>query len=222
MEAKSAAKFISFEGIDGCGKSTMLALVSQWLDGAGITHIKTREPGGSPLGEAIRAILLDSSHTDMDSMTEVLLYGASRAQHVKEVIRPALDRGLWVLTDRYADATLAYQGYGRGLNLERLRRLHEWSTDDFWPDVTLLFDCDVETAARRRDKRADTPDRLELLDRAFHQKVRDGYLALAACEPKRFLTVDSGASLDEVTQTLRSLFQERLLHTCDSSRESCK
>lgn len=212
MERKPPAKFLSFEGIDGCGKSTLLTYVSEWLDGASIPHIRTREPGGTKLGEAIRDILLDSSFANMDSTTEVLLYSASRAQHVRELIRPSLEQGLWVLSDRYVDATLAYQGYGRGINPERLRGLHEWSTGSLWPDATFLFDCDIETAFDRRNRRSGTPDRLELQHKKFHDDVRNGYLSLAEAEPDRFMVLDSSRPLDEVVQGLRSLFEKWLHH----------
>ncbi|MGV8074950.1 MAG: dTMP kinase [Syntrophobacteraceae bacterium] len=212
MEQKTA-KFLSFEGIDGCGKSTLLTCVSNWLDTAGIQHIKTREPGGTLIGDAIRGILLDPSFADMDALTEILLYSASRTQHVKEVIRPALDQNLWVLTDRYVDATLAYQGYGRGLDLKQLRSLHEWSTESLWPDLTFLFDCSIETALERREQRNGIPDRLELQHGKFHENVRKGYLSLAAAEPDRFLLLDSGRPLEEVTECLHSLFQDWLCRT---------
>lgn len=206
----SSASFVSFEGIDGCGKSTLLAQLSTWLEGLGARHIKTREPGGTRLGEALRDILLDSSFSAMHSWTEILLYAAGRAQHVKEVVRPALDQGLWVLSDRYVDATLAYQGYGRGLDLDRLRKIHEWSSEGLWPDVTVLLDCDVATAFERRQHREDEPDRLERQSEAFHERVRAGYLALARGAPHRFIVLDAGRPLMEVTRDFRLIFEQRL------------
>jgi dTMP kinase len=129
----SRARFVSFEGIDGCGKSTLISQLSKWLDEAGIRYILTREPGGTLLGERIRGLLLDPAHKTMGPHAEVLLYTASRAQLVHEVIHPALREGLWVLTDRYIDATLAYQGYGRGLELDGLRRIQDWATQSLRP-----------------------------------------------------------------------------------------
>lgn len=203
------ALLISFEGIDGCGKSTLLAQLSSWLDREEVGHIKTREPGGTPLGETIRTILLDSSRRDMETWAEALLYAASRAQLVRELIRPALNQGLWVLADRYADATLAYQGYGRGLDLERLAAIHKWSTEAVWPDCTVLLDCSVETACRRRSNRGCEPDRLEQQERSFHERVAAGYLKLAAEAPQRFLVLDANRPLTQVIDEFRLLFWTR-------------
>lgn len=204
------AKFVSFEGIDGCGKSTVMERLSEWLDEAGIPHIRTREPGGTTLGEKIRGLLLDPENKGMDWRTEVMLYTASRAQLVGEVIRPALKAGKWVLADRYIDATLAYQGYGRGLDLEPLRRMQDWAVDGLTPDATVLLDCDVELAFGRMRGRNERPDRMELESRAFHQKVRRGYLELAAAEPRRIIVLDVSRPLDEVIADFRAIYQERL------------
>lgn len=205
-----AAIFVSFEGIDGCGKSTLLAQLSTWLDAAGIPHIRTREPGGTALGEAARSMVLDSSFSGMHPWSEALIYAAGRAQHVFEVIMPALEAGQWVLSDRFADATLAYQGYGRGLDPRCLRDIHRWSAGDLWPHVTVLLDCAVETAMERRDRRPSGPDRLERQDTAFHQRVRNGYLELATTEPDRFVMLDASQSLAHVIENFRALFQQRL------------
>ena len=156
------AKFISFEGIDGCGKSTLMDQLSNWLTRAGIPCVRTREPGGTPIGEKIREILLDPAFPEMSSRAEVLLYSASRAQLTDQVIVSAMKKGSWVLTDRFVDATFAYQGFGRGFDLERLRIIQEWTTKDLWPDKTILLDCDIDTAmARLADSgwRRPRPDR---------------------------------------------------------------
>jgi dTMP kinase len=200
------ARFISFEGIDGCGKTTLLAQLSAWLEGAGIAHIKTREPGGTVLGERIRDLLLDPSHGSMDQRAEVFLYTASRSQLAQEVIVPALQRGLWVLADRYIDATLAYQGFGRGLDLERLHQIQEWATHGLWPHHTILVDCDVDIALTRLNGRQENPDRMEQEERAFHQRVRDGYLELARSEPLRFLILDGSKDQAAVIGELRKHF----------------
>jgi dTMP kinase len=200
------ARFVSFEGIDGCGKSTLLACLSGWLEAARIPHITTREPGGTAVGERIRDLLLDASFSNMDLRVEVLLYTASRAQHAAQVIRPALEKGLWVLSDRYSDATLAYQGFGRGLDLEVLRRIQIWATHGLTPDHTILVDCDIDLASRRMQKRKEDLDRIELEERAFHERVRDGYLQLARLEPERFLLVDGGRELDAVQEDFRCRF----------------
>ena len=203
------AVFVSFEGIDGCGKSTLLSQMSGWLERAGISHLKTREPGGTPMGEAARSMLLDSSFSGMHPWTEALLYAAGRTQHVFDVILPALREKRWVLTDRFADATLAYQGYGRGLDVERLLDIHRWSTGDLWPDVTILLDCEVATAMERRGLRREGPDRVEQQDTAFHERVRDGYLKLAAAEPSRFLVLDANGPLEKVAADLHTLIRRR-------------
>ncbi|MHC1728627.1 MAG: dTMP kinase [Syntrophobacteraceae bacterium] len=195
------AKFISFEGIDGCGKSTLMDQLSRWLTTAGIPFIRTREPGGTRIGERVREILLDPASSEMSSRAEVLLYSASRAQLTDEVIVPAMKKGTWVLTDRFVDATFAYQGFGRGFDLDRLWGIQEWTTRDLWPSKTILLDCDIETAMGRMGGRnGGDLDRIEQENRIFHQKVRNGYLSLAQKEPKRFLVLDASKPLDEVIE----------------------
>lgn len=193
------AKFISFEGIDGCGKSTLMEQLSHWLATAGIPCLLTREPGGTPIGEKIRELLLNPASEAMSSRAEVLLYSASRAQLTDEVIVPAMKKGVWVLTDRFVDATFAYQGYGRGQDMDRLKAIQEWTTRDLWPDKTILLDCDIDTAMERIAARnGGELDRIEQEARVFHQKVRKGYLALADAEPSRFLVLDASKPLEEV------------------------
>ncbi len=194
------AKFISFEGVDGCGKTTLMEHLSRWLEKAGIPYIVTREPGGTRIGEKVRGLLLDPSSTEMSGRTEVLLYTASRAQLVDEIIVPNVKKGVWVLTDRFADATFAYQGYGRGFDLDRLRTIQEWATRGVWPDKTILLNCSVETAVNRIGIRNGEKDRIESESIAFHKKVRDGYLALAEMEPERFLVLDADKPLEEVIE----------------------
>jgi dTMP kinase len=203
--------FITFEGPEGSGKSTQIQRAGAWLRELGRECIVTKEPGGTPISDRIRAILLDSAATGMDAMTELMLYAASRRQHVVEVIRPALQRGVTVLCDRYTDATVAYQGYGRRLDLDRLQTLNQWATDGVKPDLTLLFDIDEETGLARAHARNAGMDvdegRLEQEDIRFHRRVREGYLSLAAAEPARFAIVDGNGSIEEVftraTDTLR-------------------
>jgi dTMP kinase len=172
----------------------------------------TKEPGGTPISDRVRAILLDSAAAGMDATTELLLYAASRRQHVVEVIQPALQRGVPVLCDRYTDATLAYQGYGRLLDLDRLQTLNQWATDGVKPDLTLLFDLDEEaglTRAHARNAGMEVDEsRFELEDLRFHRRVREGYLSLAAAEPERFAIVEAMGSIDEVfARTLETLRQ---------------
>lgn len=205
------ARFISFEGVDGCGKSTVMDQMSGWLQAEGIPHIRTREPGGTALGEKIRALLLDPSHGDMHPQAEVLLYTASRAQLAAQVIQPALADGRWVLSDRYTDATLAYQGYGRGMDLAALRRIQEWATGGLQPHHTVLLDCDLRVAFQRMEAREGAPDRMEQEQESFHRRVREGYLQLAGAEPERFFILDAGKPLEEVLDGFRDDFWLPLL-----------
>ena len=202
--------FITFEGPEGSGKSTQIRHLGDWFAAAGRTCVVTKEPGGTPISDRIRAILLDSAAAGMDATTELLLYAASRRQHVVEVIRPALDRGLPVFCDRYTDATVAYQGYGRLLDLDRLQTLNQWATDGLRPDLTLLFDIDeaagLARAHARNSAMAVDEGRFEAEDLRFHRRVREGYLAMAIAEPRRFATIDAHGSIDEVfARTLDAL-----------------
>ena len=201
------AKLISFEGIDGCGKSTLMERLANWLSRAGIPFVRTREPGGTPIGEKIREILLDPGSAEMSSRAEVLLYSASRAQLTDQVIVASMKKGSWVLTDRFVDATFAYQGFGRGFDLTRLRIIQEWTTKDLWPDKTILLDCDIDVAMSRvRKREGEVRDRIEQEDRLFHEKVRKGYLALAETEPERFIVLDASRPLEEVIEEFYERF----------------
>jgi dTMP kinase len=205
--------FITFEGPEGSGKSTQIQRVGAEFRTMRGECIVTKEPGGTPISDRIRAILLDSAATGMDATTELLLYAASRRQHVVEVIRPALERGVTVFCDRYTDATLAYQGYGRLLDLDRLQTLNRWATDSLQPDLTLLFDLDEATGLARAHARnaGMTVDegRFEAEDLRFHRRVREGYLALAQAEPKRFAIVDATGSIDEVFERTSATLRAR-------------
>jgi dTMP kinase len=205
--------FITFEGPEGSGKSTQIQRVGAWMRERGRDCIVTKEPGGTPISDRVRAILLDSAASNMDAMTELLLYAASRRQHVVEVIRPAHQSGRVVLCDRYTDATLAYQGYGRRLDLEKLQTLNQWATDGLRPELTLLFDIDEATGlARAHARNAEmTVDegRFEAEDLRFHRRVREGYLALALAEPRRFATVDAHGTIDEVFARTLATLEER-------------
>lgn len=204
--------FITFEGPEGSGKTTQVRRVGDTLRATGVDCIVTKEPGGTPLADQIRAILLHSENS-MDRLTELLLYAASRRQHVVEVIRPALNRGELVLCDRFTDATLAYQGFGRLLDLDRLRGLNDWVTDSLVPDLTLLFDIEEEAGLRRARSRnaAATKDegRFEAEDVRFHRRVREGYLALATAEPQRFAIIDASGSIEEVYERTMAVLRKR-------------
>lgn len=193
--------FITFEGIDGCGKTTQLRrLAPRFSD-----PVITKEPGGTPTADRIRAILLDAG-SKLDPLAEVFLFAASRHQHVVEVIKPALDLGRTVLCDRYTDATLAYQGFGRLLDLDRLRALNDWATGSLRPDKTLLFDLDEETGLRRARGRGGDELRFEAEDLRFYRRVREGYLALAASEPKRFVVIDASGTIEDVGKRVDEVF----------------
>ncbi len=205
--------FITFEGIEGSGKTTQQRLVADALRANGRTVVMTKEPGGTPLADRIRAILLDSANV-IDPIAEVFLFAASRRQHTMEVIEPALERGEVVLCDRYADSTLAYQGFGRLIDLDRLRTLNDWATDALVPHATLLFDLPEEIGLGRANSRnaVATRDegRFEAEDLRFHRRVREGYLAMAVAEPKRYRVVDANGTVDEVFARTRAALPELL------------
>jgi dTMP kinase len=200
-------RFITFEGIDGSGKTTQFRLLARWLRDRGKDVVETVEPGGTPIGQQIRRILLDPASADMQPRTELLLYFASRAQNVDQVIRPALDSGTIVLCDRFTDSTLVYQGCGRGLDMDVVRDLDRIACRGLKPDVTLLIDIDPETSlarARRRNERVGAAEsRIDEESVAFHERVRQGYLALAKAEPDRIRVIDGRAPVGEVGQLIR-------------------
>jgi dTMP kinase len=211
---------ITFEGIEGSGKSTQLErLADRWREAAGGDVVTTREPGATGLGRSLRRLLLRVEETPLDPWAELLLYVADRAQHLTEVVLPALAGGRTVLCDRYLDATLAYQGHGRGLDLDAIRDLHRRPPLDLRPRRTLLFDLDPGAALRRarlRDsERGATIDegRFEAERLEFHERVRAGYLELAAAEPDRFRVVDAGGDMDRVTERVEQALADLLEDT---------
>jgi dTMP kinase len=190
--------FITFEGPEGSGKTTQIGLLAQALAARGHRVVTTREPGGTRIGDAVRAVLLDNRHTEMSERAEALLFNAARAQHVDEVIRPALARGETVLCDRYGDSTLAYQGYGHGQPLEPLRALIAYATGGLTPHATIYLDLDVQTGlARKRAGAGDAWNRMEEKALAYHEAVRGGYLQMAAESP-RWLVVDARQGVEAV------------------------
>lgn len=195
-------KFITLEGIDGAGKSSHLAWIADRLRRAGRDVVVTREPGGTPLGEKLREILLRDS---MDAGSETLLIFAARQAHLAQVVRPALARGAWVVSDRFTDATFAYQGGGRGFPVDKLRILEAWVQEGLQPDLTLYFDIPVSTGQARLKKAQGTPDRFEREDAAFHERVRAVYLERAGQFPQRFRVIDASKSIGEVKVTLENI-----------------
>jgi dTMP kinase len=207
-------RFITFEGGEGSGKTTQIKLAADWLKERGISALSTAEPGGTPLGRKIREVLLNRGSWTIGAEAELLLFAAARAQHVRETILPALEERQWVLCDRFADATLAYQGFGRGLDTAFIRSLNDFSACSLKPDLTLLFDLPVETGLARAKKRTAgvrpeaAEDRFEQEDLAFHGRIRQGYLTLAAAEPDRFRIIDGAADAGKVHEGVRRRLTE--------------
>ena len=195
------ARFITFEGVDGAGKSTGLEWFVNALRQRGIDLQVTREPGGTPLGEQLREILL---HQPMHAETEAMLMFAARREHVEQVIRPALQRGTWVISDRFSDASFAYQGGGRGVPLAKLEQLEQWVHGDLQPDLTLLFDIPIEVARQRLNNNASL-DKFEREQGEFFERVRQAYLARAAKMPQRYAVIRAEKSLDEVQRQLADI-----------------
>jgi len=201
--------FITFEGPEGSGKTTQIKQLAEFLRERGQDVVCTREPGGTPISDQIRAVITNLENTAMHPRTEILLFQASRAQHVEELIRPASQAGKLVLCDRYADSTLAYQGDGHGYDLDLLRKLIDFATGGLHPDLTLLLDVDVEAGLRRKQRGAEW-NRLDAYALEFHRRVRDGYFELARLNPERWVMVDAGRSPDLVQADLRRILSERL------------
>jgi len=207
--------FITFEGIEGSGKSTQIALLANYLSARGIRNVLTREPGGTLIGDQVRKILLDPANRSLDPTAELLLYAASRAQHLREIILPALANGMTVLCDRFSDATLAYQGYGRRLDIEMIRSLDRIVTTGMRPDLTILFDIEATMGiARARGRNnslgLEAEARFENEELVFHDRVRQGYLKLVAQEPARFRIVDASGTSEAVQEQVRKIVDERL------------
>lgn len=202
---------ISFEGPEGAGKSSILEAILPLLEEKEIPYITTREPGGVDIAEQIRQVILDPDHTSMDAKTELLLYIASRRQHLVERVLPALAVGKVVLMDRFIDSSVAYQGYGRGLSVEAIEWLNQFATDGLKPDLTLYFDLDVEEGLARIARNHEREvNRLDLEGLELHQKVRQGYLALAEKEPERIVKIDASQSFEAVLADVLTILEKRL------------
>ena len=202
---------ISFEGPEGAGKSSILEAILPLLEEKEIPYITTREPGGVDIAEQIRQVILDPDHTSMDAKTELLLYIASRRQHLVERVLPALAAGKVVLMDRFIDSSVAYQGYGRGLSVEDIEWLNQFATDGLKPDLTLYFDLDVEEGLARIARNHEREvNRLDLEGLELHQKVRQGYLALAEKEPERIVKIDASQPFEAVLADVLTILEKRL------------
>ncbi|MFT7560348.1 MAG: dTMP kinase [Flavobacteriales bacterium] len=198
-------KFITVEGTEGVGKTTNIELIRKLINERGVELVSTREPGGTFLAEEIREMLLAKREEQVNPTAELLLVFAARAQHIQEVIEPALARGAWVLSDRFTDATFAYQGYGRGLSLDTISLLEGLVQGELQPDITILLDIDVELGLERARSRAEL-DRFESEALSFFERVRTGYLSRAKSQPERFRLVDAGQSLEKVQADITELF----------------
>ena len=200
---------LSFEGIEGCGKTTQIRALARRLRALGYQVVETREPGGVPISEQIRTVLLNPSNRGMDARCEVFLYLASRAQHLAEKVRPALEKGAVVLCDRFADATTAYQGYGRRIGPRVIARLNRFATTGLAPDLTIVLDVPVAVGLKRK-RRVGGLDRLDLEHAVFHETVRRGYLRIAKQEPRRVRVVDGTLPMDKVAGAIARVVEPRL------------
>ncbi len=199
--------FITVEGTEGVGKSTNMDFIESWLRKAGKELVITREPGGTELGEKLRAVLLDAKEQSMCDDTELLLMFAARAQHLQEVILPALESGKWVLCDRFTDSTYAYQGGGRGIDETRIAQLEQWVQGDRRPDMTIILDLPIDIGLERAGKRS-KPDRFELEKHDFFNNVRDAFLARAAAHPERYAVIDASPALEEVQNLIQTVLEK--------------
>ena len=202
--------FISLEGPEGSGKSSQLPYLAEYIESLGFSVVKTREPGGTKIGDQIREVLVRMDNEELHPRTEILLFLAARAQLVEEVIKPSLAEGKVILCDRFGDSTLAYQGYGHGLDLDKLRAMLQFATNGLKPDLTILLDVDILTGLKRK-KAKEEWNRLDAYETSFHERVRNGYHQLAQEEPERWRIVDASQPADLVQSQLRSLVQNALL-----------
>lgn len=203
-------RFITLEGGEGAGKSTQIARLKAWLEARGRTVVATREPGGSPGAEMVRKLLVEGPVERWDGITEALLHCAARREHLRTTVWPALERGAWVVSDRFADSTAAYQGHGHGVDPALLDRLYQIAVGNFRPDLTLVLDLPVEVGLARAAKRRGSETRYETLPMEFHERVRAGFLAIAAREPKRCVVVDAGQEIDNTAAAIARTVEERL------------
>ncbi|MDH5434779.1 MAG: dTMP kinase [Gammaproteobacteria bacterium] len=203
----SKGKFITLEGTEGVGKSTCMSFVKEYLESKGIQTWLTREPGGTPLAEDLRKLLLTNREETVENKTELLMMFAARCQHVNQVIKPALDAGKWVICDRYVDASYAYQGGGRGISFEEIRTIEQWCFGDFKTDLTILLDMPVEIAMKRARKRS-SPDRIESEKIDFFERIRTAYMQRANDEPDRIYVVDAEPSIGIVQKNIKSILEK--------------
>jgi dTMP kinase len=206
----SKGKFITFEGGEGAGKSTQVKHLADALRETGIDVETTREPGGAPGAEDIRNLLVNGDVNRWTPLSEALLNYAARAEHLDKTVYPALEQGKWVISDRFADSTMAYQGFGHGVPREALNKLYEAVLGDFQPDLTIVFDLDLETGLGRAEARGEDEDRYERMGRGFHERLRQGFLDIAKSEPKRCAVIDASQTIEQMAVAIRAVVGERL------------
>jgi dTMP kinase len=210
VTASAPGRFITLEGGEGAGKSTQIVRLADWLKTRGRDVVTTREPGGAPGAEMIRKLLVEGPAERWDGTTEALLHFAARRDHLRSTVWPALKRGAWVVSDRFADSTRAYQGHGHGLDLESLDRLYEVAVDGFHPDLTIILDLPIDTGLARAAARRGTETRYESLPRDFHERVRQGFLEIAKNEPRRCAILDASKDIDAIASMIARTVAERL------------
>lgn len=215
--AQQRGFFIALEGGDGAGKSTQSRLLAERLQATGQEVLTTREPGGTPIGERLRSLVLDHGHGEIDARTEALMFAASRAAHAEQVLRPALLRGATVITDRYIDSSVAYQGGGRSLGTGTVRDLNAWATAELWPDLTILLDVDPSDGRTRRIAGSTAEDRLESEPDDFHGRIRAAFLELAAAAPERYLVLDASRPVEELAALIGARVDELLAARVESN-----
>ncbi|HJN25748.1 MAG TPA: dTMP kinase [Rhodospirillales bacterium] len=206
----SKGRFITFEGGEGTGKSTQVTLLANALRSSGLDVVTTREPGGAPGAEEIRSLLVNGAVNRWTPISEALLNYAARAEHLDKTVYPAIERGQWVISDRFADSTMAYQGVGHGVERETLNKLYSAVLGDFKPDLTVIFDLDLETGLKRAGSRGEGEDRYERMGHDFHERLRKGFLEISREEPDRCAVVDASGSIDQVSAAIRSIVSSRL------------
>jgi len=211
MTGAAQGRFVTLEGGEGTGKSTQLPLIAGWLRETGVEVVETREPGGSPGAERIRDLLVNGPTDRWDPMTETLLHFAARREHLERTILPAIGRGAWVLCDRFADSTMAYQGYGLGVSREAIEALYRLSVGKMKPDLTVILDIPPDIGLKRADSRRSGGTRYERMDAAFHARLRDGFMDIARRDPGRCVVVDATAPIDTVTARIRGHIESRLM-----------
>jgi dTMP kinase len=210
VNGNATGRFITLEGGEGAGKSTQIARLRAWLEGRGHRITVTREPGGSPGAEMVRKLLVEGPTERWDGTTEALLHFAARREHLRSTVWPALKRGDWVVSDRFADSTLAYQGYGHGVDRRIFEQLYELAVGAFRPDLTIILDVPIEIGLKRAAERRGAETRYESLPRDFHSRVRTGFLEIAKREPKRCIVIDATGSVDAIAAAIAAAVKERL------------